>query len=66
MKIRGLIAGLLVAAALSGCTGSATTPEVHTTPAAFDETPPPDTTDTDTTTTTTSGTSGGGIMGTGT
>ena len=63
MKIRGLLAGLLVAAAVSGCTGSATAPEVHTTPAAFDEAPPPpDTTTTPTTTTN----RGGGIMGTGT
>lgn len=60
MKIRGLLAGLLVAAALSGCTGSATAPEVYTTPAAFDEAPPPP----DTTTTATN--RGGGIMGTGT
>lgn len=64
MKIRGLLAGLLVAAAVSGCTGSATAPEVHTIPAAFEEAPPPP--DTTTTTTTTTGTSGGGIMGTGT
>jgi ABC-type glycerol-3-phosphate transport system substrate-binding protein len=62
MKIRGLLAGLLVAAAVSGCTGSATAPEVHTTPAAFNEAPPPP----DTTTTTTSTNRGGGIMGTGT
>jgi hypothetical protein len=61
MKIRGLLAGLLVAAVVSGCTGSATAPEVHTTtPAAFDEAPPPP----DTTTTT--ATSGGGAMGSGT
>jgi H+/gluconate symporter-like permease len=58
MKIRGLLAGLLVAAALSGCTGSATAPEIHaTTPAASDEAPPPP----DTTTN-----RGGGAMGTGT
>ena len=56
MKIRGLLAGLLVAAALSGCTSSATAPEIHTPPAAaFDDVPPPDTTQ-----------RGGGIMGTGT
>lgn len=41
MKIRGLLAGLLVAAALAGCTGSATAPEIHTTTAAFDDAPPP-------------------------
>lgn len=58
MKIRGLLAGLLVAAAISGCTGTATAPEVHSTPAAFDETPPPPP---DTTTN-----RGGGGMGTGT
>lgn len=56
MKIRGLLAGLLVAAALSGCTGSATAPEIHTAPAAFDDVPPPP----DTT-----GTRGGGAMGSG-
>lgn len=61
MKIRGLLAGLLVAATVSGCTGSATAPEVHSTPAAFDEAPPPPDT-----TTTTSTSRGGGIMGTGT
>jgi hypothetical protein len=57
MKIRGLLAGLLVAVAVSGCTRSATAPEIHTTPAAFDDAPPP----ADTTTQ-----RGGGIMGTGT
>jgi hypothetical protein len=60
MKIRGLLAGLLVAAAFSGCTSSATAPEVHTTPAAFDEAPPPP----DSTATTTE--RGGGAMGSGT
>lgn len=56
MKIRGLLAGLLVAAALSGCTSSATAPEIHTPPAAaFDDVPPPpDTTN-----------RGGGAMGSG-
>ncbi len=58
MKIRGLLAGLLVAAAISGCTGSTTAPEIPATaPAAFDEAPPPP----DTTTN-----RGGGAMGTGT
>ncbi|HEX2208362.1 MAG TPA: hypothetical protein VHG93_11820 [Longimicrobium sp.] len=57
MKIRGLLAGLVVAVVLSGCTGSPTTPETHTLPAAFDEAPPPP----DTTTN-----RGGGGMGTGT
>lgn len=58
MKIRGLLAGLLVAAAVSGCTSSATAPEVHSTPAAFDQAtpPPPDTTTN----------RSGGTMGTGT
>jgi hypothetical protein len=42
MKIRGLIAGLLVALAIGGCTGSATEPDTSATvPAAFDELPPP-------------------------
>jgi hypothetical protein len=55
MKIRGLLAGLLVAAALSGCTSSATAPEkIPSAPAGFDETPPPDTTN-----------RGGGGMGSG-
>ncbi|MBW3571359.1 MAG: hypothetical protein KY467_09650 [Gemmatimonadetes bacterium] len=63
MKIRGLLAGLLVAAAISGCTGSATAPETHTAPAAFQEVPPPPPPDTTTTTTTERG---GGAMGTGT
>ena len=57
MKIRGLLAGLLVAAALSGCTSSATAPEkIPSASAAFNETPPPpDTTN-----------RGGGGMGSGT
>lgn len=58
MKIRGLLAGLLVAAAVSGCTGSATVPEIQTPPAAaFDDAPPPP----DTT-----ANRGGGGMGSGT
>ncbi len=61
MKIRGLLAGLLVAAAVSGCTGSATAPEVHSAPAAFDEAPPPP----DSTTTTNTTERGGGAMGSG-
>lgn len=58
MKIRGLLAGLLVAAALTGCTSSATAPEIHTPTAAFDDgsPPPADTT----------ANRGGGAMGTGT
>lgn len=60
MKIRGLLAGLLVAVALTGCTSSATAPEIHSTPAAFDEAPPP------APDTTTTAARGGGIMGTGT
>lgn len=57
MKIRGLLAGLLVAVAISGCTGSPTAPELPTAaPAVFDDVPPPpDTTQ-----------RGGGTMGTGT
>jgi hypothetical protein len=58
MKIRGLLAGLLVAAALTGCTSSATAPETHTpTAAVHDGAPPP----ADTT-----ANRGGGAMGTGT
>lgn len=42
MKIRGLIAGLLVALAIGGCTGSTTEPDTSATvPAAFEELPPP-------------------------
>lgn len=46
MKIRGLLAGVLVAMVISGCTSSATAPEVPQPSAAFDEsqTTPPDTT----------------------
>jgi hypothetical protein len=55
MKIRGLLAGLLVAVVLSGCTSSATAPEtVPSAPAAFDESTPPDTAN-----------RGGGAMGSG-
>lgn len=65
MKIRGLLAALLVAGSLSGCTGSATAPEATRTPAvtapSLDETPPPPP---DTTQSTPSRT--GGAMGTGT
>ena len=57
MKIRGLLAGLLVAVALTGCTSSPVAPEIPTPPAAFDEAPPPDTTTIN---------RGGGGMGTGT
>ena len=59
MKIRGLVAGLLVAVAIAGCTGgSPTIPERSTaTPAAFNEAPPPPDTLTN---------RGGGTMGTGT
>ncbi len=60
MKIRGLIAGLLVAVAIAGCTGSATAPEAPTAiPAAFDDAPPPPPADSTTS-------RGGGTMGTGT
>lgn len=59
MKIRGLLAGLLVAVVLGGCTRSATAPEAPTRTAVsgprFDETaPPPDSTQ-----------RGGGTMGNG-
>lgn len=57
MKIRGLIAGLLVAVAIGGCTRSATAPDTPASvPAAFDEAtpPPPDTTN-----------RGGGALGSG-
>jgi hypothetical protein len=59
MKIRGLLAGLLVAVALGGCARSATAPEAPRTPVAapsFDEVPPPDTT---------TANRGGGAMGNG-
>ncbi|HEV3050155.1 MAG TPA: hypothetical protein VGX50_07595 [Longimicrobium sp.] len=59
MKIRGLIAGLLVALAIGGCTGSATEPDTSAiVPAAFDDAPPPPPPDTTN--------RGGGTMGTGT
>lgn len=59
MKIRGLLAGLVIVVAISGCTGSPTTPEIRSAaPAAFDEQTP-----TDSTTTTTN--RGGGAMGSG-
>jgi hypothetical protein len=60
MKIRGLLAGLLVAVVLGGCARSATAPEAPATRVigtpAFDETTPPS----DTTTA-----RGGGAMGNG-
>lgn len=61
MKIRGLLAGLLVAVSLAGCSRSATAPEAPAQPPvvapSFDDavTPPPDTTTN----------RGGGSMGTG-
>lgn len=59
MKIRGLLAGLLVAVAIGGCTGSPTASERPTAaPAVFDDVPPPPDT--------TSPNRGGGTMGTGT
>jgi hypothetical protein len=60
MKIRGLLAGMLVAVVLGGCARSATAPEAPRTPVAapsLDEVPPPP----DTTT----ANRGGGSMGTG-
>jgi hypothetical protein len=57
MKIRGLLAGLVVVVAITGCTGSPTAPKTPSVaPAAFDDAP-----QTDTTTN-----RGGGVMGTGT
>jgi hypothetical protein len=45
MKIRGLLAGVLVAVAMGGCARSATAPEAPATPVlvtpALNETPPP-------------------------
>jgi hypothetical protein len=61
MKIRGLLAAVLVSMALGACSRSATAPESPATPVivapSFDETPPPPA---DTTTN-----RGGGSMGTG-
>lgn len=62
MKIRGLLAAVLVSVVLAGCSSSATAPEAPATPVtvapSFDgtTTPPPDTTQT---------TRGGGAMGSG-
>ena len=58
MKIRGLLAGLLLAVAVTGCTGSPTAPDTPppATAPAFDDEPPPDTT----------ANRSGGTMGTGT
>jgi len=59
MKIRGLLAGLLVAVAIGGCTGSPTAPRPRASdPAHFDEAPPPPPD--------TLNNRGGGAMGTGT
>ena len=60
MKIRGLLAAVLVSVVLAGCSSSATAPEAPATPVvdvtpSFDETTPPDTTTS----------RGGGSMGTG-
>lgn len=57
MKIRGLLASLLLAVAVTGCTGSPTSsdaPPPATAPAFDDAPPPPDTTN-----------RGGGAMGSG-
>jgi hypothetical protein len=63
MKIRGLLAGLLVAVTLGACTRSATAPDAPRTPVVStplaDEVPPPPP---DTTTTTERG---GGALGSG-
>jgi ABC-type glycerol-3-phosphate transport system substrate-binding protein len=60
MKIRGLLAAVLVSLVLAGCSSSATAPEAPVAPVvapSFDDTPPPsDTTQT---------TRGGGAMGNG-
>ena len=56
MKIRGLLAGLLLAVAVTGCTGSPTAPEAPPAAPLFDDTPPPDSTTS----------RSGGTMGTGT
>lgn len=56
MKIRGLLAGLVVAVALNGCTGSATVPDPVAAPALFEEAPPPPDTTTE---------RSGGAMGSG-
>ena len=66
MKIRGLLAGLLVAASLTGCARSATAPEaprspVATTPIRDDSAPTPP----DTTTSSSSVERGGGALGSG-
>jgi hypothetical protein len=65
MKIRGLLAGLLVAASLTGCGRSATAPEaprspVSTAPVRDDSATPPDTT-----TAPASTERGGGALGSG-
>jgi len=60
MKIRGLIAAVLVSVALAGCSSSATAPEVPAAPVvapSFDDTLPPSDS--------TQGTRGGGAMGNG-
>ena len=60
MKIRGLLTGLLLALAVTGCTGgSPTTSEAPPTAPAFDEVPPPPPPDS-------TANRGGGGMGTGT
>ena len=66
MKIRGLLAGLLVAASLTGCARSATAPEAPrrpdaTAPARDDSTPTPP----DTTASSSSTERGGGALGSG-
>lgn len=62
MKIRGLLAAVVVSVALAGCSHSATAPEVpatsvDVTPSFDDSTPPPPDS--------TQGTRGGGAMGSG-
>lgn len=60
MKIRGLLAAVLVSVALAGCSNSATAPEASATTVvapSFDDTPPPPDS--------TQSTRGGGSMGTG-
>lgn len=69
MKIRGLLAGLLVAASLTGCARSATAPEAPRTPAAtvpaLDEAATPTPTPPDTTVNSSTTERGGGALGSG-
>jgi hypothetical protein len=57
MKIRGLLAGLLVAVVLGGCARTTTAPETPEIRASFDDGPPPPPADTTN--------RGGGALGSG-